>query len=318
MLNKKLTLFFSFTLFAAFAMAQEVDLEKMVDENAPKVDTRVSATFKGTKIIKSQSPETVKKGNLDFRVGHRFGNIGTGSGGGGHTLYGLDNSEDIRISFDYGITDNITIGIARNKRMENIDGTFKWRLIQQTTDNKKPFSLVLYTNAALTPMREADFYLGVDSTVVRKFAHRMAYNTQLIIARKFHWRFSWELIASYQHRNFVKAYINPANNAMDENGIFSAGTAFRFMFTKRFGIVVDYLHNFSAFRTGNTDIEYRNPLGLGIEIETGGHVFSLNFTNARGIIENDFIPNTNDDWLQGGFKFGFNISRMFTVVKPKK
>ena len=307
-------------LSALMLPARAQDLEQMMDSmnsNTPPVVEKVTATFKTNKIINAHSIETVKKGTLDFRVTHRFGNIGSGSGGGVHTLYGFDSSDDIRISFDYGICDNLQIGIARNKRWENLDGSLKWRFLSQTKESGSPISVVLYSNAAFSPVKEDELYLGVDSTVARKMAHRFSYTTQLIVARKFNWRLSLELIGSYNHRNFVKNYQNPDNGAFDANDIFSAGIAGRFKITKRFSFVFDYLYNFSKYRTGNSLTEYYNPLGLGFEIETGGHVFTLNFTNAKGIIENDFIPNTTDDWLQGGYKFGFNISRVFTIVKPK-
>ena len=300
--------------------SQAQDLEQMMDSmnsSAPPVKEKVTAIFKGNKIINAHSIETVKKGTLDFSVTHRFGNIGSGSGGGVHTLYGFDASDDIRISFDYGLSDNLQIGFARNKRWENLDGSLKWKLLSQTTDDKTPVSIVFYSDMAFSPVKQDELYLGVDTNVVRKTAHRFVYTTQLIIARKFNWRLSLELIGSYNHRNFVKNYQNPENLAFDENDLFSAGIGGRFKIKKRFSIVFDYFYNFSPYRTGNTVTEFFNPLGVGFEIETGGHVFTLNFTNAKGIIENDFLPNTTDDWLKGGFKFGFNISRVFTMVKPK-
>jgi len=301
------------------ARAQD-DLEKMLDSMnsaTPPPPEEVTATFKANKIINAHSIETVKGGTLDFRVTHRFGNIGGGSGGGAHTLWGFDNSDDIRISFDYGITDHLQVGFARSKRWENLDGSIKWRFLSQTTDNKMPISAVLYSIAAFSPVKEAELYLGVDTGIVKKDAHRLSYVTQLIIARKFNWRLSLELIGSYNHRNFVKNYQNTNNGAFDENGLASVGIGGRFKFTKRFSVIFDYFYNFSPYRTDNPSTPYYNPLGVGFEIETGGHVFTLNLTNARGIIENDFLPNTTDDWLQGGFKFGFNISRVFTIVKPK-
>jgi hypothetical protein len=162
-------------------------------------------------------------------------------------------------------------------------------------------------------VREEDFYAGVDAGVPHNFAHRMVYTSQLLIARKWNWRLSTELIGSYNHRNFVKAY--SFNGNLETNDIVSVGGALRFKLTKRFGIVMDYFHSFSAYRNGNDG--YADPFGIGCEIETGGHVFTINFTNASAIIENDFIPNTTDRWSKGGYKFGFNISRVFTIVKPK-
>lgn len=305
--------FVAFTLPAVHVFAQDVDLEKLLDSIAPPTDTKVMATFKATKLINAQTTETCKKGTLDFRITHRFGNSGGESGGGVHTLWGWDNSEDIRFAFDYGICDNLHIGIARNKRQENLDGSIKWRFMNQTTDNKRPVSIALFTDAAYTPIREEDFYAGVDPTVEHLMAHRFVYVTQLLVARKWNWRLSTELIGSYNHRNFVRGFSHDGH--IDENDIISVGGGARFKLTKRFGIVVDYFHSFSPYRNGNDG--FADPLGIGVEIETGGHVFTINFTNASAIIENDFIPNTTDSWTKGGYKFGFNISRVFTIKKPK-
>ncbi len=288
------------------------DLMNLADSIAGPVSTKVFATFKTSRLVNAQSTETVKTGTLDFRITHRFGNIGEASGGGVHTLYGWDAIADVRLAFDFGITNNLTLGIARNKRFENIDGYIKYRFMEQTTDNKVPFSACIFSDAALTPMKEDQLYSGVDTSAAigfrKKFSHRLSYTTQLILARKFGEKFSLELLPGYTHRNFVA---QTDTLRTDENDIFSLGAGFRIKLTKRIAIIADYFQVFSAFRQNNPD--YFAPLSIGIEIETGGHVFHLDFTNAPGIIENDFLVNTKDNWGRGGFKFGFNISRVFTL-----
>ncbi len=288
------------------------DLLSMLDSAKPATKEKVFATFKTTKVINAQSTETVKKHTLDFRITHRFGDIGTEGGGSAHDLYGLDNISDYRISFDYGITDNLMIGVGRSKLNENIDGTIKWRFLDQTTDNHSPVSATLYGNAALTPEVQSSLYSGTtDSTY--KFSDRLSYVTQIIIARKFSRSFSLEILPTYFHRNYVKALTNPNNNAEDQNDMLALGGALRMKVSKRMAILVDYFHVFSDFRTNNPITPYYDPLAVGIEIETGGHVFHLNFTNASGIIENYFLANTTDSWSKGGMKFGFNISRVFNL-----
>lgn len=293
------------------------NMEKLLQQQEqPPSDEKVFATFKTSKIISAQSTETVKKGTLDFRITHRFGNIGMESNGGAHTLWGFDDSQDIRFSFDYGLTNKMTIGVARSKMNELLDATFKWKLLEQTTNNKIPITICLYENTGFSPMRKSEFYEDVDSSVAHKTAHRFMYTSQLIIARKFNRRFSFEVLPALTHRNFVKAVTNPNNGKTDENDFFSLGAAFRLKLTKRFGIVFDYFHLFSQYRTGNTNNPFFDPFAIGVEIETGGHVFHINLTNAAGINENNFLPYTTDNWLEGGFKLGFNISRVFTIVKP--
>jgi hypothetical protein len=297
------------------AFAQE-DLLSLVDSaSPPPKENKVYATFKTTKIISSQSIETVKRKNLDFRVTHRFSNIGTEGNGGAHTLWGFDESQDIRISFDYGITNNLMVGIGRSKMNEMIDGLVKYRFLNQTTDNKIPLSIAFYGDMAVSAMTADQIYFGTvgvkDSG--EKFAHRITYVSQLIFARKFGSRLSLQLMPTYVHRNFVKALVNPDNGAEETNGLFSAGIGGRVKLTKRISIIADYFYTFSDFRRNNSQLEFYDPLAVGVEIETGGHVFHLNFTNSAGIIDANYIPNTRDNWLDGAFKFGFNISRVFVI-----
>jgi hypothetical protein len=308
-------------LFTGSALSAQDDMLSMLDSTAgKKTHEKVIATFKGSKIINMQSTETVKKRTMDFSVTHRFGNIGKESGGGPHQLYGFDNSADIRISFDFGITDNLTLGVARNKMNEMLDGLVKYRLLQQTSDNHVPLSLAVFADMSYTPMPANQFYSGMvyDPEFHQNDIHRFSYCTQLLIARKFGWRFSAELAPTYQHRNYVLASINPGNSAVETNDLVSFGAGFRFKLTKRFGIICDYYYTLSDYRKNNSANAFYNPLAIGVEIETGGHVFHLNFTNASGIIENNYIPGTTDSWAKGGYKFGFNISRVFNLGGRKK
>ena len=315
-MTKRFTLTLLLSASGLIAFAQD-DLFSLLDSVQPaKKREPVYATFKTTKVISAQSTETVKKNTLDFRVTHRFGNIGAESNGGGHTFFGMDQSEDIRTSFDYGITDNITIGLGRSKFREIIDGMVKYRFLTQTSDNKVPVSIAYYGDAAISPQRKNEFYSGTVN-IDDKIIHRLSYVNQLVIARKFSSGFSFEILPTYQHRNFVLAFINASNGAVEDNGLFALGAAARLKITKRIAFVADYFWIFSEYRQGNLQPEFHNPLALGIEIETGGHVFHLNFTNASGIIENNFLPYTTDDWRKGGFKFGFNISRVFSFGKKK-
>lgn len=316
----KAILVFLLALSATGAFAQDDLLNLLDSTGAKKTHEKVIATFKTSKVINAQSTETVKKGTMDFRVTHRFGNIGTASGGGGHTLYGLDNSTDIRISFDFGITDNLTLGVGRSKEKELIDGLVKYRFLTQTTDNHIPISAAFYGDMSYNPQTADQFYFGGvrGADFHQNDLHRFSYIGQLLIARKFGSRLSIELIPSFQHRNFVFGYINPENEKEETNDLISIGGGFRLKVTKRISIIADYFYTLSEFRVNNTATPFYNPLAVGIEIETGGHVFHLNFTNASGIIENNFIPNTTDSWLKGGYKFGFNISRVFNLTNGKK
>ena len=298
---------------ASFAALAQQDLLAMLDSVAKPADhQRVFATFKTSKVINAQTTETVKKRALDFRITHRFGNMGTEGGGGPHSLYGWDNISDVRLSLDYGLTNDMTIGVARSKVEELLDFTYKWRFMTQTIDNHVPFSLCFYENMGLTPSVYSTLYAGTSENS-NQFTDRLSYVSQLIFARKFSSRFSFELLPTFEHRNFVKGFINPNNNAEQQNDLIALGGAFRFKLTKRFAILMDYFHPFSKYMTNNSAIPYYDPMAVGVEIETGGHVFHINLTNAIAIDENTLLPGTTDSWSKGGFKLGFNISRVFPL-----
>ena len=299
-------LLFVIAFLFSFQTYSQDDLMSMLEEENPTPpNTKVIATFKGAKIINAHTTELVKAKTLDFRITHRFGNISGASGGGFHTLYGFDQSEDIRISFDYGLNEFIQLGIARSKRMENLDGNLKAKILHQREDNSIPVSMVWFSNFAFTPQRDLDDkYLNISS--------RISYVHQLIVARKFSEKLSFEVLPTLVHRNLV---VRDEAGITDENTFFSLGFAGRVKLTQRVAIVADYFHNFSDYRLNHPTKKFYNPLGIGVEIETGGHVFNLAFTNASGIIENNYLTTTSDDWLKGGYKFGFNISRVFTIGK---
>jgi len=297
------------------------DMLSMLDsvEGGSKKHEKVLTTFKESRIVNLQTTETVKAHTMAFNISHLFGNIGVKSNGGVHTLYGLDNVSDVRFAFDYGITNDFTVGIGRSKQSEMIDGLVKYRILTQTTDNHFPVSLAVYGDMGYSPTSDAVFYSGLSPTAnfKKNEIQRISYVSQLIIARKFGSRLSVELVPTYQHRNYVLANINSNNGAAETNDLFAMATGFRFKLTNRLLIVADYFYTFSKYRTNNNDTPFYNPLAVGLEIETGGHVFHLNFTNCSGLIENNFLPKTTDSWLKGGFKFGFNISRVFNVGKHK-
>jgi hypothetical protein len=287
--------FFSISLTAN---AQD-DLLKMLDEGEKKENEKVIATFKTTRIVNGHSIETVKGKTLDFRVTHHFGDVG-GTAGGAHTLYGLDNAADIRIAFEYGINERLTTGFGRSKVGELLDGYLKFRLMQQTVNNKVPFAVTLFANAGFTPANGINGEYNI-------WAKRFSYTFQSLIARKFNSKFSFQLSPTLLYRNFL---FDPD----DKNALFSLGAGARYKITKSFALLADYFYTFSDIRQENNSI-YSAPLGIGIEIETGGHVFHLFFTNNGAIVENNFIPNTTSAWKRGQYRFGFNISRVFSMAR---
>ena len=263
----------------------------------------VIATFKSSRLILSQTTTMVKKNNLDFKAAHRFGDVG-GVDGGSKIMWGLDNSSDIYTDFQYGISDRFNIGFGRSKFEQLLDLSFKYALMRQSVDDKIPFSISLLANTGFKPYKVA-------TTKFDKYSNRFSYLEQAIISRKFSSKFSLQISPTVLQRNLTVA-------AGDEKTLFALGAATRYKFTKRFGIVADYYRIFSSYRDDNTSTPYYSPLGFGIEIETGGHVFTLNLVNAKAIVENNYIENTRSSWSKGQYRFGFTISRMFSFNKSER
>ena len=184
---------------------------------------------------------------------------------------------------------------------QNLNGIVKYRLLRQKSDNSTPFSLTLVGVNTLSTAEKIDNPDAIRS--FSKFSHRLAYTVQGLIARKFSDGFSLQFIPSYTHRNLV--------DFDDENGIFSLGFATRIQLSKVLGIIADATFPFSDMRS--SDNGFYPAIGLGFEIETGGHVFQINFTNATGVMETDYIPYTTSNWGDGEFRLGFTISRLFNL-----
>lgn len=282
---KKIYLFLALSFLASSLTAQEW----------------VSQTFKDRRVINAHSVEMLPGRKLDFRVSHRFGDVGDGW----ETFYGLETAADVLIGFEYGLSDKLNIGAYRTKGAgpltQLLSGSLKYSLLRQKEDDSMPLTLTALAVASASTMSQSEDEQALSS--FPEAAHRFSYTWQLILARKFSDYFSLQLAPGYTHRNLV--------GAEDENGLLSLSGAFRLQLTKVFGIIADVNLPFSDLRT--TDNGYYPALGVGLEIETGGHVFQLNLTNARGLIENDYIPYTQSNWTDGAFRLGFTISRMFNL-----
>ncbi|POY37202.1 hypothetical protein C3K47_07665 [Solitalea longa] len=315
---KAVSLFLFSCLLTVMAMAQQPDSVKAIDTLGGEEHIPVIATFKSGLIINGQSNETLHKSDLLVDIAHRFGDIG-GANGGVHNFYGLDNSTDILISLKYGITDRLMIGAGRAKGAPNGVNTFqkelyylslKYRLFQQTTDDHIPLSVTLFGNTVICGMEPLD--LATSDADFQNFGERMSYTIQAVLARKFSRTFSLALMPTYVRRNYV--------SFQDMNDLFALGAGARLKFSPRMAIVADYFHSFRTEASKDyyetvQDFKFYNALGVGLEIETGGHVFNISFTNSTAILDNQFIPSTSSAWSKGQFRWGFNISRTFTLSK---
>lgn len=279
---------------STISFAQEDLIALVGDDSANK--TYVTGAFKSSRVINSHSMEFLGKGVLDFRILHRFGTVESGI----KEMFGLDDAS-IRIGLDYGITDGLTIGFGRSSFNKELDFFVKSRILRQSTgQSSSPVSLVWVSGAAI---KTIDW---PESEVKHEVKHRVSYYHTLIIGRKFNSDFTLQLSPIFVHRNFVAGY--------EDNNSFALGVGGRYKLTKRLALMIDYHYVASGL---NEDYS-SNPLAIGVDIETGGHVFQLHFSNSTGMNEKAFLTETTGKWDKAEIRFGFNISRVFNIGRSAK
>jgi Membrane bound beta barrel domain (DUF5777) len=285
-------------IWASTAFGQD-DLLKMLDETQKPVVNYTTATFKSTRIINGHSVETVAKKHLDFRISHRFGAVNSGS----YNFFGLDLAY-IRLGLEYGINDRLMVGLARNSFEKTYDYFAKYKLLRQSDGAKNmPVSVTLFASGATNTLRSSAV------NVFNNNLERQTYCLQALVARKFGERFSVQLSPTLLHRNRTESIV-------DESTIGSLGIGGRVKFTRRTTFNVEYF--LTPNKWGNNtlrDPRFTNCLSMGFDIETGGHVFQLHFSNSQGMVEKQFIGNTTGRWTDGDIFYGFNISRTFSFDK---
>ena len=291
-----LALILSIISFGIFA---QDDLMNIINQDSTREINYTTATFKSTRVMNGHSIERMVPGQLDVRISHRFGTLNSG----GYNFFGLDQS-NIHLGLEYGIFKWLMIGVGRSEFEKTYDGFAKFSILRQSSGAKvMPVSVSVVTAIALKTLK------FTDQTRTNYFTSRLAYVTQILVARKINEALSVQLTPSYLHRNLVATELDP-------NDIYALGAGARLKLSKRISLNGEYYY-FANPKTYMSQQIY-NPLSLGFDIETGGHVFQLFFTNSLGMTEKQFIGATTGQWKKGDIHFGFNISRVFTLKKNKK
>lgn len=294
---KQLLLLVFLVLGSSFSLLQrqEEDLLSLLGEEEETTEY-VNASFKANRVINLHSLENTSAGVLDVKISHRFGMLNTGF----YELFGLD-AATIRIGADYGITNDLMVGFGRSSFEKTYDGFIKYRILRQSRGAKvMPITLSAFSSMAVKTTR------WQDPDRENFFTSRLYYTHQLIVGRKFNEAFSLQLSPTVVHRNLVET----RDEAHD---VFALGAGTRLKLTSRIALNIEYIYVFPA----QLQEGYKNALSVGFDIETGGHVFQLHFTNSTSMIEKGFITENTGDWTKGGIHFGFNVSRVFTIHQPK-
>lgn len=287
-------------LFILFILLNSVtglfaqDLMDLLNEDESLKTDYTYATFKATRLINGQTIELPPKGAMNFVISHHFGAINTGA----YEFFGLDQA-NIRFGLDYCFTDWLSVGVGRSSVNKTFDGSLKVKLLRQSTGAKKmPMTVTLFANTAIISLKwqepERDNH----------FSSRMQYAYQLLIARKFGSRLSLQLMPTLIHRNLVET-------VEDQNDVWAIGAGGRIKVSNRVAVTGEYYY----LLPGKTADDFENVFSVGVDLETGGHVFQIYLTNTQGLIEEQFIPMTDGKWLDGDIFISFNINRTFQIVK---
>jgi hypothetical protein len=296
---KKLIAIFTAVLLlevsAASCYAQEIDLLKLAEDSVPKKEI-VRNAFKSTRVINGHSMEFLAPGTMDFRILHRFGVVNQGYS----NFFGLDQAS-MRMGFDFGILQNLMVGVGRSTYKKELDGFIKFAPIRQSTGARSfPFTVAVVAGMTMNTSPWSD------TTIKNFYTSRLAYYFQTIIGRKFSNAITLQLTPTLVHNNIVPL-------ASQSNDIYAMGFGGRIKFSKRMAFTWDYFYVVNPLDKAL----YHNPLSAGIDIETGGHVFQLHFSNATGMNERAFITETTGQWGEGDIRFGFNLSRVFQLTHKK-
>jgi hypothetical protein len=272
------------------------DLLSLVKE-APKKEY-VTATFKTTRLINFHTVEILGRRSLDFRISHRFGDFNSGA----YNAWGIDGGANIRLSLEYCHGSRLMVGIGRTSGKKIADAFLKYRLLKQSTKGGgMPASITLFSGIYHT------FLQNVNINGENKYQNipdRLSYCNQIMIGRKFSPRFSLQVTAAMVHVNLVES-------VFDKNDCFIAGIVTRYKFTKRQAITLEYGHRINKY----SNTRYYDSFGIGYDLETGGHVFQLHFTNSFGLTEDQYFMYSNTSWNNWGIRLGFNISRVFSLQR---
>lgn len=278
-------------------MAQD-DLLNSLQPEKPE-PTPVYATFKSTRVINLQSNETMKAKHLDFRIQHRFSPIENGA----YDFFGLDGAV-IRLGLEYGVTDKLMVGLGRSTVGKTYDGFVKYKLMEQQK-NGNPIGIALFGSTAISTLE------WEDPNRDNLFSSRLSYAAQVIFTRKMNDYISLILSPSMVHYNLVPDKATP-------NDIYALGIGTSVKINRSMRLTAEYIPRLNGRdvpKNEDGSAMYYDAIAFGIDIETGGHVFQLHFTNSQGLIEQQFIARNSNPIAFSELRFGFNISRTFSFEK---
>ncbi|NBW03845.1 MAG: hypothetical protein EBR87_09090 [Cytophagia bacterium] len=305
----KAKILFLLGMLSASPLLGQDDLLAMLNKEDAKKITYTQATFKGSRFINGQTVETIAKKHLNFWISHRFGALNSGFM---DNFLGLDEAK-IRLGMEYGLSDVWLVGMGRSTIEKTYDFYTKYKVLRQS--NEMPITLTMYGSLATNTMPTG--YTLPSGNIMRyeNNLQRQTYMGQILIARKFTDKLSLQIMPTILHNNKVES-------AYFDNNLYSLGMGGRYKLTNRLSLSAEYYKNIvdtqKFLKTSVSAYPYQDSFSIGFDIETGGHVFQLHFTNSRGMIEKHFISQTTGTWANADIFYGFNLARTFSFEPDKK
>jgi hypothetical protein len=305
----KAKILFLFGMLYASQILGQDDLLNMLNQEDAKKITYTQATFKGSRFINGQTVETIAKKHLNFWISHRFGALNSGFM---DNFLGLDEAK-IRLGMEYGLSDVWLVGMGRSTIEKTYDFYTKYKVLRQS--NQMPVTLTVYGSLATNTMPTG--YILPSGNIMRyeNNLQRQTYMGQILIARKFTDKLSLQIMPTILHNNKVES-------AYFDNNLYSLGMGGRYKLTNRLSLSAEYYKNLvdtkTFLKTSGTAYPYQDSFSIGFDIETGGHVFQLHFTNSKGMIEKHFISQTTGTWANTDIFYGFNLARTFSFEPDQK
>ncbi|WP_167611512.1 DUF5777 family beta-barrel protein [Maribellus sediminis] len=249
-------------------------------------DDEVKNAFQGNRLVNGQSTNLSKDGELDLLIQHRFGDIS----GGLYELFGLDLAS-MRLGFEYGLGNNLNLGIGRSTWLKTYDAFAKYSFVQQ--NSSFPFSAVLSAGGSVPTIRDyfPDEY--------DQFSDKFSWNAQLHLSKTMG-SFALQLSPGFMKTGYL-------TDVGDDLSMFTLGTGAAVRISKKVSANLEYLIPF------DDEIPGDNALSLGVDIDTGGHLFQLVLSNNNRMFDQAVYTNTTGNWGDGHLYFGFNLIRKFKL-----
>ena len=279
----------------------------MAQTEAPE---RVTNTFSWSQVINAQSIEVVpRKRSFGFMIQHRFGAFGMDDQSY-KQFFGLDLPANIRFGFQYALSDRIHLEAGRSKNGKLVDLAVKARLLRQTVDNAMPISVTGFFDAAVMtdafPIVAANAYFADLTTPFEySFKHRMSYNSQVIVGRRFNEVFSLQAAAAFAYRNLAPVGGENLTVAVPVSGRVKVSTKGAILF------------EYAPVVQGRQPGDHLDPVAIAYELATLGHVFQIIIASTGEIMEQRSYASPQARYDEGNMLLGFNIARTL-FVKPKQ